>query len=93
MLASVARVALGGGPNLVCTVLMLCLTSMMDRGIPIGGKLMLILDNTTGENKNTIVIGCLACMVLWGWFEEAAFFSQPVGHTFNELDQSFNTYL
>lgn len=93
MLATVARVALGGGPNLVCTVLMLCLMAMVERGHPLGARLMLVLDNTTGENKNSTVIGFLACLVEWDWFEEAGFFSQPVGHTYNELDQSFNTLI
>lgn len=93
MLASVARAALGGGANLVCTVLMLCLMSMMERGASIGARLMLILDNTTGENKNATVICFLAYLVQCDWFEEAGFFSQPVGHTFNELDQSFNTLI
>lgn len=93
ILASIARVALGGGPNLVCTVLMLALMQMVEKGVPLGARLMLILDNTTAENKNTIVIGVLACFVAWGWFEEAGFFSQPVGHTYNELDQSFNTMI
>lgn len=93
MLATVARVALGGGANLVCTVLMLCLMSMVERGATIGARLMLILDNTTGENKNVTVIGFLACLVQWDWFEEAGFFSQPVGHTFNELDQSFRVVI
>lgn len=93
MLATVARAALGGGPNLVCTVLMLCLMAMTERKATLGARLMLVLDNTTAENKNTTVIGFLACMVQWDWFEEAGFFSQPVGHTFNELDQSFNTLI
>lgn len=93
MLATVARIALGGGPNLVCTVLMLSLMAMVERGHSLGARLMLILDNTTGENKNTTVIGFLACLVAWDWFEEAGFFSMPVGHTYNELDQSFNTLI
>lgn len=93
MLATVARIALGGGPNLVCTVLMLSLMAMMEKGHPIGARLMLVLDNTTGENKNSTVIGFLACLVAWDWFEETGFFSQPVGHTYNELDQSFNTLI
>ena len=51
MFGYVARDALGGGPNLVCTCLLLSLFQMCAEGIPLGRRLFLTLDNTTGENK------------------------------------------
>lgn len=93
MWACIARAALGGGPNLVGTVLLFVLSAMAAEGAAIGGRLMLILDNTSGENKCDTIIGLLAWLVWLGWFEQTGFFCMLKGHTYNELDQSFNTLI
>lgn len=84
-----AREALGGGPNLVCTVLLLSLRAHINVGRPLGAKLHLQLDNTTAENKNNTVLGLVALLVAWGVFREASIFFMTVGHTYNELDAAF----
>lgn len=89
MYVFLARDALGGGPNLVCTVLMLSLRAHLDVGRPLGTKLHLQLDNTTAENKNNTVLGMVALLVAWGVFREASIFFMTVGHTYNELDAAF----
>ena len=93
MFAFVARAALGGGPNLVATVLMVVLGRLAASGYHLGLRLMLILDNTTGENKCNAIIIVLAWLVYWDKFRETGFFCQLVGHTYNELDQSFNALI
>lgn len=89
MLAYIAHAALGGGPNLVCTVLLLTLFHHVAVGRPLGSRLHVQLDNTTAENKNVTLIGVVGLLVAWGWFEEATIFYLPVGHTYNELDAAF----
>lgn len=89
MYVFIARQALGGGPNLVCTVLWLSILEHIKTGRPLGTKLHLQLDNTTSENKNLTVIGFVALLVAWGVFREATIFFMPVGHTYNELDATF----
>ena len=81
MFAFVAHHALGGGPNLTCTVLLLVLGRLVASGATLGLRLMLILDNTTGENKCHAVIAVLAWLVHYEVFREAGFFCQLVGHT------------
>lgn len=90
MLVYIARVGLGGGPNLVCTVLYLTLMMHVQLGRPIGRRLHLQLDNTTAENKNHTLMGAVALLLAWGVFNEAVIFFMPVGHTFNELDAAFS---
>lgn len=90
MLVFMASAAIGGGANLVCTVLWLSLHSHIGSGRPLGMKLHLQLDNTSAENKNTTVLGFIALLVAWGVFHEASIFFMPVGHTYNELDSAFS---
>lgn len=85
----IAHAAIGGGANLVCTVLLLTLLKRVELGRPLGSILHLQLDNTTGENKNATVFGFMALLVHWGVFNEAVVFFMPKGHTFNLLDQTF----
>lgn len=85
----VARAALGGGANLVCTVLVLALAAHAALGRPLGRQLHLQLDNTTAENKNRTLIGLVALLVAWKVFDSATVFFMPVGHTYNELDAAF----
>ena len=89
MMVYVARAALGGGANLVCTVLMLSLFCHHRLGRPLGRSLHLQLDNTTAENKNTTVFGLVAWLVARGIFDEGVIFYMHVGHTYNDLDQTF----
>lgn len=86
----IAHAALGGGPDLVCTVLMLTLAAHVALNRPLGRRLHLQLDNTTSENKNKTVLGLVALLVAWGIFEDATIFLLPVGHTYNELDAAFS---
>lgn len=89
MFVFVARAALGGGANLICTVLMLTLSAHVVLGRPLGKRLHLQLDNTTSENKNKTLLGFVALLVAWEVFDSATIFFLPVGHTYNELDGAF----
>jgi hypothetical protein len=89
----VAHESVGGGPNLVATVLYLSLLKHAASARPLGKKLFVQLDNTCGENK------CQAILAVVGWlvqvfsFDEAIINCCPVGHTFTILDESFNTLI
>lgn len=89
MYVYIAREALGGGPNLVGTVLLRSLRAHIDCGRPLGNKLHLQLDNTTAENKNITILGLVGLLIAWGVFQEASIFFMTVGHTYNELDAAF----
>ena len=52
--------------------------------------LHLQLDNTTAENKNNTVVGLMALLVAWNIFQEVTIFFLHVGHTCNDLDQTFS---
>jgi len=90
MMVFIARTALGGGGNLTATVLMLSLMHHVKLGRELGDSLHLQLDNTTAENKNNTLLGCVGLLIAWGVFQEATIFFMPVGHTFNELDAAFS---
>ena len=93
MLAFVTRDGLGSGPNLSCTVLYLGLLHMIAQGWPIGEKFNILLDNTSGDNKNNDVIFFLAWLVATGAMTEASFFCMMKGHTYSRIDQSFRTLI
>eukprot|EP00966_Prymnesium_polylepis_P335253 7390619-Prymnesium_polylepis.1 len=86
----VARACIGGGANLVCTVLMLALFCHMRLGRVLGHVLHVQLDNTTSENKNLTVIALLALLVHRRYFLQCRLFFLHVGHTYNDLDQTFS---
>ena len=89
MMVYIARACIGGGPNLVCTALMLSLFCHLELGRPLGHVLHLQLDNTTAENKCLCVIAVLALLVHRRQFITARMFFMHVGHTYNDLDQTF----
>ena len=93
MLAFVTRDGLGSGPNLSCTVLYLGLLNMVASGHAIAPVFNVLLDNTTGDNKNTTMIYFLAWLVAIDATEEASFFCMLVGHTYSRIDQSFRALI
>ena len=60
--------------------------TMEQRGI-LGAKLVLNLDGTTRENKNSTIVKLCAAMVEFGIFTEVWVFYKMPGHTHNEVDQ------
>ena len=90
MMAYIARACIGGGANLVCTVMMLALFCHHKLDRPLGHVFHLQLDNTTSENKCICVIACVALMVHRGYFLQGRIFFLHVGHTYNDLDQTFS---
>ena len=90
MMAYVARTCVGGGANLVCTVLMLALFCHVKLGRPLGTVLHLQLDNTTSENKCLTVIALVGLLVHRRHFHQGRIFFLHVGHTYNDLDQTFS---
>ena len=89
----VVHESVGGGPNLVATVLYLSLLAHVASGRPLGRKLFLQLDNTCGENKCQAVLATVGWLVQVFSFDEALINCCPVGHTFTILDESFNTLI
>eukprot|EP00965_Chrysotila_dentata_P065302 2163938-Pleurochrysis_carterae.AAC.1 len=67
----IARYALGSCTNMVLTVLVLALQK---GSRPLGARLHVQLNNTSGENKNQTMIAFLALLVQNDIFYEAAFF-------------------
>ena len=59
----------------------------------VGAHVNVLLDNTCGDNKNNEMIFFLAWLVSTGVCEEASFFCMMVGHTYSEIDQTFNTLI
>ena len=93
MYAYMTRHGLGTGPNLSCTVLYLTLLQLVEDGRPLGAHIHVLLDNTTGDNKNNDVIFFLAWLVETRVCDEASFFCMLVGHTYSEIDRTFNTLI
>jgi hypothetical protein len=89
----IAHESVGGGPNLVATVLYLSLLAHAASGRPLGRKLFLQLDNTCGENKCQAILAAVGWLVQVFSFDEAFINCCPVGHTFTILDESFNTLI
>ena len=52
--------------------------------------LVLQLDNTTRENKNSIMLVLMSALVARGRFESVSFHFHRVGHTHGPLDQRFS---
>lgn len=65
----------------------------VEHGFSLSNKFFTILDNTNAENKCNEMIFYLAWLVSQDVFEEASFFCMMVGHTYTDLDQSFNTMM
>jgi len=82
-----------GGANLTCTVVYLMLLKLANSDRPIGRHFHLQLDNTTGENKNMIVIAFVAWLMQIHTFHHARIFFLTKGNTKTQLDQSFGTYI
>ena len=93
MLCFFARAGLGSGPNLSLTLLYLSLLHLVDRGIPLGSRYSILMDNTAGDNKHAEMVCFLGWLVHEDVFNDASFFCQLKGHTFTVLDQSFNTLI
>ena len=93
MYAYMTRHGLGTGPNLSCTVLYLTLLQLVKDGRSLGAHIHVLLDNTTGDNKNNDVIFFLAWLVETRVCDEASFFCMLVGHTYSEIDRTFNTLI
>lgn len=53
-------------------------------------KLIILMDNTASENKNTIYLQWCLLLISLGVFEEIQWIFLPVGHTHWENDQSFS---
>ena len=93
MLCFVAHERLGGGANLSCTSVYLALLYMRKHGYPMGSQFRLLLDNTCSDNKCNEVIFFICWLVATDAFDDASFFCMMKGHTYTNLDQSFNTMI
>ena len=63
MYSFMSRHGLGSGPNLSCTCLYLTLLSIVRSQRALGAHIHILLDNTTGDNKNNEVLFFLAWLV------------------------------
>jgi hypothetical protein len=53
-------------------------------------KIVILMDNTSTENKNKIYLQWCMLLVILGIFKEVQWIFLPVGHTHWENDQSFS---
>ena len=93
ILAYVTRDGLGSGGDLSCTVLYLAMCAMIAGGRKLGQRFNVLLDNTTGDNKNNEVIAFLAWLVAKDIVTEASTFFMMVDHTYCRIDQSFRALI
>ena len=77
------------GANLTWTVIWLTLCSMRDRFGFWPAVLHLTLDNTTGENKNEVLLAMCAWLVSSGKVKQVRVLFLMVGHTHIIIDQIF----
>ena len=89
----VLRAAIITGPNLVCTLVYLTLMAHATSRFALGVSLVLLLDNTTGENKTELLVGFCGWLVEHRIFIDATLFFLPKGHTYSLLDQSFSALM
>ena len=78
-----------GGDNLVWTVIWDTIKRMKDFYGFTPDELFILLDNTTGDNKNLTMIGVCAWLVATGKFRKVRVFFLMVGHTHVIIDQIF----
>ena len=93
MIVYLARAGLGSGANLSCTIMYLTLLQLAEGDRGLGARYNLLMDNTSGDNKNEVMVVFLGWLVQMDYFQDASFFCQLKGHTFTVLDQSFNTMI
>ena len=93
ILAYVTRDGLGSGGDLSCTVLYLAMCAMIAGGRKLGQRFNVLLDNTSGDNKNNEVIAFLAWLVAKDIVTEASTFFMMVDHTYCRIDQSFRALI
>jgi hypothetical protein len=72
----------------------LIIKSLIDLGImrenDIGGELVIVFDNCSGQNKNNTVLKMMAWLVEMGYFKKVQFLFLIAGHTKNAADCLFN---
>lgn len=66
MLCFLCHERLGGGANLSVTCLYLTLLHMVQHELPVGRSLMVLLDNTTAENKCNEMMFFISWLVAQG---------------------------
>jgi hypothetical protein len=80
-----------GGDNVVAGLMKyLQQRGLLDERKGIGGRLIGVMDNCGGQNKNRMVLRFGALLVELGYFEEVWFVFLIVGHTKNMCDRMFN---
>ena len=79
------------GANDVASLLVktLKLKNILRKGEP-GGKLVVVFDNCTGQNKNNCVLMLMLYLAETEYFEHVEFVFLVVGHTKNSADHLFN---
>lgn len=77
------------GANLLWTVAWITLCKMRKKQGCYADVLFLVLDNTSSENKNEVMLAMAAWLVASGRFKQVRVFFLPVGHTHVIIDQIF----
>jgi len=81
-----------GGANATATMLLQTIVeayNLLPRGTKVE-TLYIQCDNTSKENKNTVMFQFCSVLVLMKIVKQVKFSCQPVGHTKNEVDQIFS---
>jgi hypothetical protein len=80
-----------GGDNVASLIMhFLGMHGLLDEEKGPGGKLVFIMDNCSGQNKNRMVLRLGGALVDLGYFKEVEFVFLIVGHTKNMCDRLFN---
>ena len=83
-------VAKKGSNNVVSLILKSLKSAGIMRENDIGGELILVFDNCSGQNKNNMVLKMLVWLVEVGYFKKVELIFLIVGHTKNAADRLFN---
>jgi len=83
-------VARKGANNVASLIMKTLKKENVIREDEIGGELVIVFDNCSGQNKNNTLLKLLVYLVECGYFKDVWFVFLIVGHTKNAADRLFN---
>ena len=83
-------VAKKGANNVASLIVKTLVKEKIIREDQIGGELVIVFDNCSGQNKNNTILKLMVFLVECGYFKDVWFVFLIVGHTKNAADRLFN---
>ena len=83
-------VARKGSNNVVSLIIKTLTAAGLLRDDEMGGELVIVFDNCSGQNKNNTVLKLMCWLVEVGYFKKVQFVFLIAGHTKNACDHLFN---